>query len=537
MADALVWQDIAVTFEMEFVAGTWTDVTSDVLTQPPPKWERGINGVGLQDLVPDPMTFQFALRNDAGNSGGLEGYYSPGHTNARAGFGLDMRVRIRLDRRTSSTDSTWVYYLKRIKPESGPSEHKRTICVATDRIDRLMRQRIAGLGVKTDITDLNLFTSIRGQITPFLSGSSSAVANDTFLYANDTVDDSSQTVMDALGKLTESGFSHVTFNGRNTDGDVVFPTSAGEFISWVSRHDRNGTEFTGAATFDNDHASLDLIYDAEDLTNIIDCESPVRAVDSDNETVLYSIDSDRPVVPASGSVTIWLDYRDPNNQAETVTGTAMQTPVATTDYTMNGLEDGSGTDLTSDHTVTATFFSSSVKLVVSNTGSVNAVITKLQGRGRGLYSFGVKHIRATDSASVTAHGERQRSFHLAWQSDPNVCQAAADWLLTQIGDDDTPHVQGARLTYIANRSARLWDTVTSGTVSVGVPVHLADSITGLNSSGDDFWQVQKQSFQYIEDTVLQVTLLLKHFQPEIGIWKLDAPANDALGTDTKLGTY
>ena len=537
MADALDWQTIAVTFEMEFSAGTWTDVTSDVLGRPAPQWDRGTNGIGFADLVPDPQTFRFALRNDSGNSGGLEGYYSPGHTNARSGFGLDIRVRIRLDRRASSTDTTWVYYLKSIQPESS-QKRKRTLCVATDRIDRLMRQRIAGLGVQTDITDKALFTAIVGEITPSITGSQSTVANDTFLYANDVVDDASQTVYDALRKLAESGLSHVFFSNLDTVNDVTFPTSAGEFLRWSSRHTRHSTEFSGAATFDEDHVSLDLIYSTDDLVNIVDCESPIRSVDSDNETVLYSIDTDRPVVPASGSITIWLDFRDPNNEAETVTGTEMQNPVASTDFTMNSLGDGGGSDLTSDHTVTPTFFSSSVKLVVANTGSVNSVITKLQGRGKGIYSFGVKHIRATDSTSVTAHGERQRSFSLHWQSDPNVCQAAADWMLTQIGDDDTPHVQGARLTYIANRSTGLWDKTASGAASdVGNVIHLADSITGLNASGSDFWQIQKQSFEYIDNTVLKVTLLLKHFQPQVGVWKLGATAADALSTDTKLGAW
>lgn len=84
--------------EMDFnvlqgLSPAWTNVTEDIEALPM-TFSRGTRGVGPEDLVAMPGTLELSLRNDAGNSAGLEGLYSPNHPNCRLGFGFGTPVRV-----------------------------------------------------------------------------------------------------------------------------------------------------------------------------------------------------------------------------------------------------------------------------------------------------------------------------------------------------------------------------------------------------------------------------------------------------------
>ena len=59
--------------------GTWEDITDDIIY--PVQGSRGISGTGLGDRIAGIGTLTFSLKNDASNTAGLVGYYTPGHTN------------------------------------------------------------------------------------------------------------------------------------------------------------------------------------------------------------------------------------------------------------------------------------------------------------------------------------------------------------------------------------------------------------------------------------------------------------------------
>src|SRR4030065_1368367 len=74
----------------------WTDVTADARASVEIAVQYGISGTGPADRVAQTGTLSFALDNSEHNSGGLIGYYAPGHANCRNGFegGCPGRPRI-----------------------------------------------------------------------------------------------------------------------------------------------------------------------------------------------------------------------------------------------------------------------------------------------------------------------------------------------------------------------------------------------------------------------------------------------------------
>ena len=84
---------------VELAPGTWTDLTPDVIASAGIRTTRGIAGSGPLDRVAMPGVLTFTLRNDAGNSGHILGWYSPDHIAVRPGWTPGIPVKLELSLR------------------------------------------------------------------------------------------------------------------------------------------------------------------------------------------------------------------------------------------------------------------------------------------------------------------------------------------------------------------------------------------------------------------------------------------------------
>jgi hypothetical protein len=87
--------------EAKFDGINWTDITADVIDTI--SWKYGILGSGPLDRIGDPGEMSIKLNNTETNSGGVTGYYTPGHPLCRVGFtvGLPVRLTATYNRRNS----------------------------------------------------------------------------------------------------------------------------------------------------------------------------------------------------------------------------------------------------------------------------------------------------------------------------------------------------------------------------------------------------------------------------------------------------
>jgi hypothetical protein len=77
----------------------------------------------------------------------------------------------------------------------------------------------------------------------------------------------------------------------------------------------------------------------------------------------------------------WVSFADYTFNNQAVPALSIVTPVATTDYTANTAQDGSGTDKTADVSVTVTHFGETAKIEVTNNSGGTVYITFLRVRG------------------------------------------------------------------------------------------------------------------------------------------------------------
>ncbi|MBL0320698.1 MAG: hypothetical protein IPP74_15595 [Alphaproteobacteria bacterium] len=121
-------------------------------------------------------------------------------------------------------------------------------------------------------------------------------------------------------------------------------------------------------------------------------------------------------IPSGKTAEFSAHYTDPSGLSQ-VSGTNMQTPVATTDYLANAASDGSGTNYTANVVVTATYYGDTVYYSIENNATAGVYITLLQARGYGIYYGNSIESTKDDPDSQAAYGYAPFQFDQKYQKD------------------------------------------------------------------------------------------------------------------------
>lgn len=161
--------------------------------------------------------------------------------------------------------------------------------------------------------------------------------------------------------------------------------------------------------------------------------------------VLYKLGT--PVfIRAGKTLEFSAHYTDPSGLNQ-VSGTNMQTPVATTDYLANTASDGSGTNKTASIAVTATYYGDTVYYSIANNSTSDVYITFLQARGYGIYYGNSIESIIDESNSQNAYGYFPFQFDMKYQKDTYLANAYG---LSVIEEYKNPKSRITKMKYLAN---------------------------------------------------------------------------------------
>jgi hypothetical protein len=390
--------------------GVWTDVLADMPSDQKLSIEYGIAGTGPLDRIASTGICRFQLRSLT------HGYYSPGHVNCRPGFthGIPIRVTFTLGV-TQYTKFRGKLY--DIRPTPGQFKHKRVDVMAVDGMEDLatfiVRDIDPQAAKSTDALLQEIVDAMPAEAQPVAVDFDAGL--DTFPYAFQNVGNgvsglalAADVVKSEIGFLYQKGDGTLRFENRNTIQSTPITVN-------LTDDEINSLEVP---------STLQETYNGARVTI-----HPPRIDGSD--VVLFAFE---PAVAgtslAAGETRIFsFPYRDPTNEQTRIGGTQFVEPVvATTDYLGNTQADGLGTNKTALLTVVADFRASLAIVSVTNTDPGAVFLTKLQGRGRGVY----------DGAPVTAetilvqdYGQRVLEHDMPYQDDFNIAQSLANYLAAQ----------------------------------------------------------------------------------------------------------
>ena len=150
---------------------------------------------------------------------------------------------------------------------------------------------------------------------------------------------------------------------------------------------------------------------------------------------------------------------------------------ATTDYLANDSADGSGTNRTTDLSITLTRRAQSMDIAIENGHSGTVYITKLQAQGHKLTSKDSFEVFASDSTSQSTFGKRTYPHPGKFIPDSQEAQDWADFHLS-VWKDPVPLL---RITMVGNRSTATLTDIMSRNISDLVTV-TASNDAGLGIS-------------------------------------------------------
>jgi len=243
---------------------------------------------------------------------------------------------------------------------------------------------------------------------------------------------------------------------------------------------------------------LDVEY-GDNLINSMQFTAYPKEVDAAATTILFTLR--HPLLLASGETQILTArYTDPSGGGRRVNGMSMVTPVATTDYLFNTLENGTGSNITADLTVIATYGSESVTYSITNGNAAQGYVTFLQARGKGIYSYNPISYKAENDASCNEHGVVSRNINQVYQVTLAHATIKAESIVMR---EKQPRTVLDTVYFVANSSNKLMNAFLN--IDIGDVVKIKESQTGIDGQ---YW-VNGIEYGLIDGKIVEVRWRVK----------------------------
>jgi len=449
-----------------------TDITADVLVgEANVELEYGVTGTGPLDRVADTGTLNFSLDNSSTNSHGQQGAYSPDHANALAGWDIGNLIELRI------TYSGTTYYkftgkLSQIIPMAGQYQSEIVNCVAVDWMDEAAISKVKGVTVQSNKRSDELIKDlVDNAVTVPPKSTDYAEGQSTFVTAFDNLLDAQTSVLRALYDCVISELGYLYVKGDTTGGGV---------LTFEDRHARP-TAGAAVGSFDNTMTGLDVSRGRDGIINTVYVVVHPRTTD-DATSVLYELTTtgSTPSIPPLSTITISCPYREASINAYRVAAATIETPVSATDWIANTASDGSGSNITTDVSVTVkTQAANAVDLEITNNNVTStAYLTTLQIRGTAISDVTETVMSATDDVSMNKYGERDSRIDMKYESNAGEFgNEIANWILN-IYKDPRYVVSGFQLA----SNASTYMMTQSLAREPGDKVTFAETMTGITES-------------------------------------------------------
>jgi hypothetical protein len=185
------------------------------------------------------------------------------------------------------------------------------------------------------------------------------------------------------------------------EGGKVFCDEDGNIRFETRQHYQQGNEYkhsVASFTFD-DMTDIQTGSPESNLINKMSITVNPRKIVALDTIWTYG---EYPLIAAGASLELWASLNDP---AYSIT-----TPAATTDYQGNTASDGSGTDRTSDVSISISKFAQAAHMTITNTSGTDLYLNKLQLRGESAQRLGAVTVMEEDTASQTRYGLFEKSI-------------------------------------------------------------------------------------------------------------------------------
>jgi len=495
----------------------------DVQQVAPISSNRGIQGTSQRDRLASTGALSLLLDNSEANSAGLLGLYSLNNINTLAGWHIGIPVQMFV-KYLSIDEPIFVGKLAAVIPGSGKYRDRKVEVSCVDWMEEAATAKARGIPIQINKRSDEVFSTLIDAVARQPVARQIGIGGDTYPYSLDNALDEEVSVMTEAQRLlqSEQGYGFVSRSGT-----VVFQ----------GRHRRTNLFTLSATLTDADILEMDTSRGEEEIFNKALIQAHPRRVDVAATSVMFTLAS-KPRIERGTSTVFNVLYRDPLARATRAGGLDMIQPVITADYLFNSLEDGTGTDLSAQLTVSAVYGGNSGAVTVLNNGPSDGFLILLKCRGRGVYDYESVLGIASSPGSILKYGEKTFSLDMPYQHDPLVAQDAASFIVAQ-----SKHLltQVRSVTFCANNSDRLMKAALR--TEIGDRVRVQETVTGTVAvlpvdepqpvAAVEFF-VNAVELTIIERGIMYCTWILAPADP-FNYWILERDGFTELDFTTRLG--
>lgn len=281
---------------------------------------------------------------------------------------------------------------------------------------------------------------------------------------------------------------------------------------------------TQTIVFDNLMIDAD-INDGENLANHVTARSYPRRIDTTDQ-ILYSLSNPIPINAGETKDAIRVFYRDPEQKASYISGSAMINPVVTTDFLMYSNSDGTGTNMSGSLVVNASFNTNDANIILTNNAVAKGYVTKLNLRGKGIYTFEYVDVLQQSGSSINTYGIKKLLIDQKYQNDVFASTTVAQLILTQ---DSEPKVNLNKIYFLASTVDLKHVFLYHG---IGDLVYVKESQTGIDQS----YYIQGVEFTILPGGNVYFGFVVKEaLSLGLTFWYLGDVGSSELGETTILG--
>lgn len=508
-----------------YTGSEWTDITEYVLNGScGGRW--GMPGNKYTDRLARVGEMSLALIND-------DGYFDPDNASVLTGWAINAKMKLVItydgvswtrfygtiesikftdDSKYSSIANArivdWMdYAYKRTLTDIGIETYKRGGYAVDKIVDEVNRAPLATQYSEGDYEFDAIFDSLTTTTKAATELNKIVLSENGYLYnrhdkiSGETLVFESESYRNGLRTLSQLPVLAASSGYWLTEGGDYVLTEGGDKVILDATQDAhiNGT----AQRYSRTHG--------ENILNSITVTAYPKRIDTTEQT-LYSLGT--PIKISSGETkTITVRYQNnaTKESCNAITSLMIQ-PVATTDYLMNTKKDGTGTDITSDLTVTVEYNTASADVTMTNASAYTGKITKLELRGYGVYQDSSVKATAEDTDSIEDYGLLELNIEQQYQRDIEPGEVMANKILQT---EKNPRTKLDKVRMITNTSDTHMAAFLS--IDIGDIVKITESNLGLA----DYFYVQGIEFDIIDGSVIAYSWTLTDADPSI-----------ALGTNT-----
>ena len=534
--------------------GAWVNLNPYRLQAYPIRGSFGIQGNNPLDRVASTGTVKLTLLN-------TDNLFTPGHVNCMGGFSTGMKFRLRV----TYSGRTMTRFYGFVPPDGISIKSSKyvstTEILVVDYMEHLAAHELdlPAFAMDKKIGEIMALIVANMPVKPL--STSYGDGKTTFGSVFDTVKDKTRALQE-IGKVTLAELGYVYIKQSETSDEVltVEPRLSrnGKAITQVSVPDTtvaNDARITEArdrriingfwaagdtpdariletamvatdVVISDDFIEVDMRH-AHNYYNRVNAKCYPRKVDSSN-VVLFSLENPMRI-DGNSTVEVRGSYKDPDQLAQSVAAYSNVSPASTTDYVFNSAEDGSGTNMTADLTVTATHGASGIDYTLTNTSATTGYVILLQARGKGIYSYRPVERIQEDADLVSSEGVKVLNLDMRYQDGVYEANDFAVALLAKYKQKLTvPN----SVKIHANRECTPMLACAFAALQVGDKIRL--KVTSAGYEADAF--VQGMDFEITAGDVVTYTLYLKDSLYDTDeAWLLEDATYGVLGSTTVLG--